>query len=265
VSEHLSQDAIAMLALSPRSSAPEPERAAFEAHAVGCETCRAEWTRAVRLAELMGTLATPPPPSEKSLARTRARVRALLASEPRPEVVATDPRRAGITVAAALLVSVVLGFAMTGPPISIARAIIALATIGVATLLPSIALRSEREALGATGLALSLSVALAWIDYNEWPLVPGHTIGCMQIELAIGALPLMAMLGFSRGTGARLGSFASAAAGACGALAGQGVLLTSCAADESVLHVLFFHVAGVAVATVAGAGLGTILGRLRPS
>jgi hypothetical protein len=70
------------------------------------------------------------------------------------------------------------------------------------------------------------------------------------------------MVAMARGRGARLGTLASAAAGAAGALAGQGVLLTTCAADESVLHVLFFHFAGVALATLLGGGLGAVASRL---
>jgi hypothetical protein len=251
--EHENAADIAGIALLDPS---DPQRARFEAHAASCETCGREWRRAARLASLLGTLATPPPPSEKALARTQARVRALLASEPKAEPASS--RSVGMLVGAAVLVSVAIGFAMSGPPLSAMRAIVALATVGVAALLPGMALRSEREAIAGTVGALALSVALAWLDYSEWPMIEGHTIGCMQIELAIGALPLFAMVGFARGTGARLGSLASACAGACGALAGQGVLLTSCAADESVLHVLVFHVAGVVIATVAGALLGGV-------
>ena len=77
------------------------------------------------------------------------------------------------------------------------------------------------------------------------------------------ALPLAAMLAFARGPGVRIGSLASAAAGACGALAGQGVLLTSCAADESVMHVLVFHFLGVLLATAGGAVLGAATGSFR--
>jgi hypothetical protein len=241
------------------------EHDAFAAHAASCETCGREWQKASRLAALVGTLAAPPAPSPKALARTQARVRALMAAEPRMAIDTPHARSSGMTVAALVLVSVVIGFALNGPAISIERAMIALATIGVAALLPSFALRSPRHAVLATLGALGLSVTLGWLDYNEWPLIEGHTVGCMEIELAIGALPLVAMLAFARGTGARMGSLASAAAGACGALAGQGVLLTSCAADESVLHVLFFHVAGVVVAAAAGAALGGLSGRLRTS
>lgn len=254
---HLDQDEMALLAMAPTD---DVERGRFEAHAASCATCGKEWRRAAKLGALMGTLATPPPPSEKSLARTRALVRAQLAAEPRSEPSKT-PSLAGHAVGAAVLVSVVVAFGLGGPAISAYRVVLALATIGVAALLPNIAMRSERDAIRATIGALGLSVALGWLDYTEFPLIAGHAVGCMAMELGIGALPLVAMLSLARASSVRASALQTAAAGACGALAGQGVLLTSCGADESVLHVLFFHVAGVAVAALLGGGLGTLAAR----
>lgn len=258
--QHRAPDEIALLAMAKEDDA---ERVRFAAHAEGCASCAREWQRAGKLAALMGTLATPPPPSDRALARTRARVHAALAAEPRPAPAAAAERSpmARFAVGAAVLVSVVLAFSMTGPAISAYRMLLAIATIGVAALLPGLALRSDRDAIRATAGALALSFTLAWLDYTEIPLVAGHAVGCMTTELVIGALPLLSMLALARGAGARAGAFTGAAAGACGALAGQGVLLTTCGADESVLHVLVFHVAGVALAALLGGGLGTALAR----
>lgn len=255
---HYSKDEIAELAMAPVSG---PARAALEQHAAECAECGHEWRRAARLAALMGTLAAPPPPSPKALARTQARVRALLATEPRSEAAPQSTMLPGLVVAASVLVSVVVAIGLSGPAISAYRVILATTTIGVAALLPSFAMRSARNATLAATAALVLSVTLGWLDFTEFPLVAGHAVGCMYTELAVGALPLLAMVAMSRASGPRLGALQSAAAGACGALAGQGVLLTSCAADESVLHVLVFHVAGVALAMLAGGGLGTLVAR----
>ena len=113
----------------------------------------------------------------------------------------------------------------------------------------------------ATASALLLSFLLAFVDYSVVPMIAGHAVGCLSMELMVGALPLVSMLGFARANGPSLGAWQTGAAGACGALAGQGVLLTTCAADESVLHVLAFHVLGVVVATLLGLGLGRVVSR----
>jgi len=238
----------------------DPERARFEAHAAECDACAKEWRRATKLASLMGTLATPPPASERSLARTQARVRALLASErgaPDLETTSAPP----LSLAAAVIVSVVAAFSVSPPSISLSRTLLAITTVGVAALLPGYALRSPSRAKRAAALALSLSFVLAFVDYSVIPMIAGHTVGCLRIELVIGALPLVAMLAMSRRADPVHGAWQSAAAGAAGALAGQGVLLTTCAADESVMHVLAFHVAGVAAAALLGGGLGRIVAR----
>jgi len=220
--KHYSPDELAAFAMEGRGV----DHDAAAAHASDCATCGPEWKRA----------------------------------QPPAEVAAPSPMP-GLLVAASVLVSVVIAFAMSTPAISPYRILLALCTIGVATLLPSLALRSEREAIGAMVGALALSVTLGWLDYTEFPLIGAHAMGCFETEIAIGALPLVAMVGLARSSGVRLGSLASAAAGASGALAGQGVLLTTCAADESVLHVLFYHCAGVVVAALVGGGLGALVAR----
>jgi hypothetical protein len=238
----------------------DPDRARFEAHAASCEACDKEWGRATKLASLIGTLATPPPASEKALARTRARVHALLASEPSTPREAPSPVTP-LALAAAVVVSVVAAFSVMGPSISMSRMLLAITTIGVAALLPGFALRSPSRAKLAAGLALALSFVLAFVDYSVMTMIAGHTVGCLRIELVIGALPLFMMVAMSRRADPAHGAWQSAAAGAAGALAGQGVLLTTCAADESVMHVLAFHVAGVAAAALLGGGLGRVVAR----
>ena len=265
---HFTSDEIAAIAMG------DGDDAALAGHAADCTDCAKEWQSAKRLVSLMDGLAATPAPSEKAMQRTQARVRALLSAgvvrgaDPtqlrRPALAGTVPAPSpmrGLTVGAAVLVSAVIAFGLSAPSISPYRILIALATIGVAALLPNLALRSERDAIVASSLALGLSMTLGLLDYTEVRLVAGHAISCFSTELAIGALPLVVMLGMARSSTARLGTLASAAGGAAGALAGQGVLLTTCAADESVLHVLFFHVAGVVVATLVGGGLGAVMSR----
>lgn len=254
MSEHRDAGEMAALAMVPET---DPERVALEAHVAGCGRCGAEWRRARRLASLVGTLAAPPPPSDAVLARARASVHAALASArgaaPRPSKVA------GLAVAAAVLVSVALSFAFQGPPISVPRMLLALTTIGVAALLPSFAMRTARDAAIATVSALGLSTLLGLLDYQVLTMESAHALGCMRVELVAAALPVIAMLGVARSSDRRHGAAQVAAAGAAGALAGQGVLLTSCAADASALHVLAFHVAGVAIAALSGGALGALV------
>lgn len=244
------------LVVAAALEAHDPERIAVERHVASCPDCAREWEKAARLSALFEKLAPPPPADERSLGRTRARIHAALASEPR---VAPPPRSQlpGFAIAAGLLISSCVALYLFGPSISGTRTVLALATIGVAAILSSLALRSDRHAIGATLGALVLSLGVGLVDYRELALDMGHAIGCLQMELAIGALPLLLMLGVSRSR-SDVGAAQTAAVGAAGALAGQAVLLTSCAADESVLHVLLFHVAGVVLAGLYGAGLGRL-------
>ncbi|MFO0683457.1 MAG: hypothetical protein U0234_15475 [Sandaracinus sp.] len=249
------------LAVAAALDASDPERVAIEQHVALCPDCAREWEKSARLAELLGGLAAPPAPDERKLARTRARVHAQLAVEPRV-VPAARTRAPVLASAAGLLISSCVALGLLGPSISASRTVLALATLGVAALLPGLALRSNRHAVGATLGAFVLSLGVGMADYHEVALVPGHAVGCLVFELLVGALPLLVMLGFSRSR-PEVGAVQMAAVGASGALAGQAVLLTQCAADESVLHVLFFHVAGVLLAGLYGAGLGGLSRALR--
>jgi hypothetical protein len=257
VTSHPSKEEIAGTAML---EAGDPDRARVEAHAASCEACGKEWRRATKLASLMGTLATPPPANEKALARTRARVHALLATDDRSPRDVASPI-SPLALAAAVVVSVVAAFSVMGPSSSISRALLSLTTIGVAALLPGFALRSPSRAKIATAFTLALSFVLAFVDYSVLTMIDGHTVGCLQIEMVIGALPLVAMVAMSRRADPMHGAWQSAAAGAAGALAGQGVLLTTCASDESVMHVLAYHVTGVLAAALLGGGLGRAVAR----
>jgi hypothetical protein len=95
-------------------------------------------------------------------------------------------------------------------------------------------------------------------------LVAGHGslvlatgVRCVTHELLTAALPLVALVLFRRTGGiSRVGLVGIAAAGA---LAGDAALHVSCSAASSVIHVLVFHVGGVAI---AAALTGVLAGRL---
>jgi hypothetical protein len=198
--------------------------------------------------------------------RARAKVHAAMAAET-PRATATAPSTperglaTGPIVGACILAAAVGSLALAGDPISTGRVVLALATIAVAALLPSFAARSERAAARVLVLALALSCAVGGIDYRVLAMEAGHAMGCLEHELLVAALPLVAAGWLTRAAGRRVGTIETAAAGAAGALAGQGVLLSACAADESVLHVLAFHVAGVLAAALAGGLVGRALAR----
>jgi hypothetical protein len=69
------------------------------------------------------------------------------------------------------------------------------------------------------------------------------------VEIAAAALPLGAAFWISRND-LRPGALAQAAA--AGALAGQAALNLCCGAHQQAPHLWMFHVAGVAVAALAG-------------
>ncbi len=265
MSEHLARDDVAGLAML---DAGDPDRRAAEDHASACAACRSEWARAERMRALMDGLASPPEPSPAAMQRARARVHAQLesesatkaASEPEPEISASSAP--GWATGAAVVLVGALGFVLIPHQGSALRYFVAAAAIGVAAMLGAIAARSERDARLATVLALGLSVGLGAVDLRAFAMEMGHAEGCFTTHIVASVLPLAAALWLMVSRRGATGPFHTAAAAACGAIAGQAVLLTACASEESFLHVVFFHVAGVVAAAALGAGSGRLALRL---
>lgn len=268
MSAHLSKDdAVGLVMLD----ASDPDRRAAEAHVEGCAACGREWARAEKVRALMEGLAPPPQPSAAALQRARANVHAALAADgsapkavedPEPEVAASSAP--GWATGLAIVVVGALGFVLIPPQeASALRYFVAAAAIGIAAMLGSIAARSTRHARLATVSALGLSIGLGAVDLRAFAMEMGHAESCFSTHVVACVLPLAAALWLASSRRGTSSPFHSAAAAACGAIAGQAVLLTACASEESFLHVVFFHVAGVVTAAAIGAGSGRLALRLR--
>jgi hypothetical protein len=266
VSAHLTKDeALGLVMLD----ANDAERVAAEAHVGECAECRREWARAEKVLALMGALAPPPAPDAGAMQRTKALVHAELAAEPKkvesknvepePEISAGRPGWLnGISVAAVGA----LGFAFVPHDATTLRYFVAFAAIGIAALLGMMAARSEQDARRATFAALGLSLGLGAIDLRAFALEVGHAESCFSTHIIACVLPLATALWLTSSSRGVKSPFHAAAAAACGAIAGQAVLLTACASEESFLHVAFFHVAGVLAAAAMGYAGGRVASRV---
>jgi hypothetical protein len=267
VSAHPSSDEIVGSALLDAS---DPGRLAVEAHARDCADCGVAWASAQKLVVLMDGLAPPPAPSDAALQRIAARIHGELDAEkksapavrdPEPEVAGSFGWLTGLSIVAVGAA----GFAFVPHDASTLRYLVAASAIGVAAALGSMAARSGWHARLATGLALGLSIALGAVDLRAFTLELGHAESCYSTHVIACLLPLAAAAWLTMSKRGSTSPFHAAAAAACGAIAGQAVLLTACASEESLLHVVFFHVAGVLTAAALGAGSGRVASRLAAS
>jgi hypothetical protein len=265
VSAHLAKDDVIGLVMLDAS---DPDRRAAEAHVAECGECRREWSRADQVRALMDGLAPPPAPSAAALQRTRARIHAELdgaktkkATDPEPEVAATSAP--GWATGLAVAVVGAFGFVFIEHEASALRYFVAAAAIGVAAMIGSLAARSDRDARIATLSALALSIGLGAVDLRAFAMELGHAESCFSTHVVACLLPLVAATWLTSSRRGSTSPFHAAAAAACGAVAGQAVLLTACASEESFLHVVFFHVAGVVTAAALGAGSGRLVAALR--
>jgi hypothetical protein len=112
--------------------------------------------------------------------------------------------------------------------------------------------------LCSVGLFLS---RLGQAPHPEVVPVPHHGWGCLRLELALGVGAFVMGAFGARVMARELGVAGSALAAMSGALVGQWLLGSLCEAEQTALHLLLFHVAGVAAAAL----LGGLAGELRVS
>lgn len=127
-------------------------------------------------------------------------------------------------------------------------------------------LQQRRRAWGWLAGAI-LSLLMLWEE-----LEPGHALSpriglhCVGFELAFAAAAFAAGWLWSRAAARALGPATASLVAMTGALIGQALLSLRCPAEHTALHLLAFHVAGVAVATLAGGLAGSLAQRAsRPS
>jgi hypothetical protein len=117
-------------------------------------------------------------------------------------------------------------------------ALLALAACGLMLL-------ARRRGLGAALLATLVAAAPA-LAASPGALALATGVQCVAHELLTAALPLVALVLFRRTAGISRAALVGIAA--AGALVGDAALHVSCSAASSVIHVLVFHVGGVALA-----------------
>jgi predicted anti-sigma-YlaC factor YlaD len=97
-------------------------------------------------------------------------------------------------------------------------------------------------------------------------LRPGLSWGCARYELALGAAAFAVGLLWSRAVARELGPARASLVAMSGALVGQWLLASRCEAEQTALHLLLFHVAGVGLSALLGAAAGGLqhsLGKAR--
>ena len=112
---------------------------------------------------------------------------------------------------------------------------------------------------GWVGVALA-TLGLAWADANAGlhTLAPRIGVHCLSYELGFGAFAFVLGLGWARSTLVKLGPVRASFCALGGALAGQLLLHWRCPAEHTALHLLAFHVAGVALAGLLAAGVARL-------
>ncbi|MEY4580354.1 MAG: hypothetical protein RL701_5057 [Pseudomonadota bacterium] len=110
------------------------------------------------------------------------------------------------------------------------------------------------------GIGALVSLLLAWVDLKQSPAFDMRIgMHCFFYEqaFAVGAFALgLASAKRYRVQSVLQGAWPSAFCAMTGAVAGQGVLLWRCHAHGAGVHLLLFHVLGVAVATALAAAAG---------
>jgi predicted anti-sigma-YlaC factor YlaD len=92
--------------------------------------------------------------------------------------------------------------------------------------------------------------------------VHGVGWGCLRFELGLAAVAFGFGVVWAHRLARELGPLHASLAAMSGALVGQWLLESRCEADQTALHLLLFHVAGVALAAALGAAAGGVSARL---
>src|SRR5262249_38326861 len=102
-----------------------------------------------------------------------------------------------------------------------------------------------------------LSVLMFWIEADSGrPLQSLLGVRCLLYEQMFGLAALSLGIGVGRRYLALFGPWQAALAAMGGALVGQAVLQVRCEAQGAAVHLLLFHVGGVLLASLFGAGAG---------
>jgi hypothetical protein len=148
------------------------------------------------------------------------------------------------------------------PPATGSAWLIAALLSGAACCLMLLARRSGM----AAALLATFAAAVPALVADHGSLDPAAGVHCAIVELLSAAVPLAALALWRRAEGVSRASARSAPSwpsvagvAASGALAGDATLHISCSVADSILHLLVFHVGGVALAAALA---GLIAGRL---
>ena len=234
------------LASLPRG---DGERTAAEEHARSCAGC----TRALREGGQLLALVEEglrPAPSTETLFQIERAILGRLAREAHAARVGTRLLgAAGAALAFAALVALNRHL-----PHDLASWLVALAAASLAALLAALAPAGVRTAAAALGASL----ALALVASNATGLLPAIGLQCLALELGCALAPF-GLFAAARGAIRRPASpAATAALAAAAALAGQGALHLSCPVRGALPHLLAFHVGGVVLAALLGAGFARV-------
>jgi hypothetical protein len=121
---------------------------------------------------------------------------------------------------------------------------------------------ARKPRLAKFGLLIGALASLAMLFFDAdfaRPLQAGIGVRCFFYEQQFALLAFGAGVAVGRRYLAQFGAWQSAFAAMGGALLGQALLHTRCEADGAALHLLFFHVGGVLVASLLGGLAGSLL------
>ena len=126
----------------------------------------------------------------------------------------------------------------------------------------------ERFAAWGFVLGALASLVLFWLQLGA--AIPtelqgkdhGVGWGCLRFELSLAAVAFGFGVVWAHRLARALGPLQASLAAMSGALVGQWLLESRCEAEQTALHLLLFHVAGVALAAVLGAAAGGLQERL---
>lgn len=110
----------------------------------------------------------------------------------------------------------------------------------------------------------SLSALLIWFDVHPGEgLTIGNGIDCLLFENGYALATCAGAAIWARSRGRQIDPWTGSVVGLAGALVGQFVLRTHCEAAHAALHLLSFHLIGVAIGTALGALSVPLLTRAR--
>jgi hypothetical protein len=225
-------------------------------HLRGCDPCRAYVTQLQLTARALPRLAVAPTTSAQEAAALALfrqwRAEGAPAAVAVVEEARAAPRFAAIVIATGLASALGLAFARQLAPIGSAwlqGAFLEAAACGLMLL----ALR--RGVVAALLATLLAAVPVLALSHGSLAFATG--MKCVIHELVTAAVPLVALVLLRRTTGISRAGIAGIAAS--GALAGDAALHVSCPAASSAVHLLVFHVGGVAL---AAALVGIFAGRM---